>query len=96
MNTLLSTLSLLPIPGIDGGSAVKWALVQRGLKPQAADEVVVKVNRVTAAGLGVAAGLAFKQRRWLVGGTLSLFAALSLAIGLRILKENHAHIAENV
>ena len=30
MNTFLSTVSLLPIPGIDGGSILKWLFVSRG------------------------------------------------------------------
>jgi len=30
MNAFLCTASLLPIPGIDGGPALKWALVERG------------------------------------------------------------------
>ncbi len=86
-NTFLSTVSLLPIPGIDGGPILKWSLVQRGYNPDKADEVVKGVNRVVGGGLGIAAGVALKnQRKWL-GLTIAAFAVTSLAIGFGLLKE---------
>jgi Zn-dependent protease len=87
MNAFLSTASLLPIPGIDGGPLLKWSLVGRGNTPRQADERVKRVNRVSGAGLGLAAGIALKKRRWFIGAILGLFAALSWAIGFGLLKE---------
>jgi Zn-dependent protease len=87
MNTFLSTGSLLPIPGIDGGPILKWSLVGRGHTPEAADETVKGVDRVMSAGLGFAAGLAFHRRRWLLGSILALFAALALALGIGLVEE---------
>lgn len=87
MNAFLSSVSLLPIPGIDGGPLLKWSLVARGNTPRQADERVKRVNRASGAGLGLAAGIALKKRRWLIGVFLGLFAALSWAIGFGLLKE---------
>jgi Zn-dependent protease len=85
MNTFLSTVSLLPIPGIDGGPILKWSLVERGYTPEAADETVRGVNRFMGGGL--AAGVAFQRRRWVLGSILALFAALALALGFGLIEE---------
>ena len=87
MNTFLCTASLLPIPGIDGGPILKWSLVERGHTPKEADEMVMGVDRVAGAGLGVAAGVALRKRRWLLGTMLAVFSALALAFGFGLLKE---------
>jgi predicted phage tail protein len=83
----ISSLSLLPIPGIDGGPLLKWSLVERGHSPAGADEVVKGVNRFTGAGLGVVAGVALKKRHKWIGAALAAFAATSLAIGFGLLRE---------
>jgi Zn-dependent protease len=87
MNLFLSTASLLPIPGIDGGPILKWALVARGSTPQEADEKVQAVDRVVGGGLGVAADLAFKKRRPFLAAILAMFSLLSLAVGFGLIKE---------
>ena len=87
MNLFLSTASLLPIPGIDGGPILKWALVARGSAPGEADEMVKAVDRAVGAGLGVAAGLALKKRRRFLGAILAMFSLISLAMGFGLLKE---------
>jgi Zn-dependent protease len=87
MNTFLCTASLLPIPGIDGGPILKWSLVERGHTPEAADGMVKGADRVAGVGLGIAAGMALGKRRWLLGAILATFAALTLAFGFGLLKE---------
>jgi Zn-dependent protease len=87
MNTFLSTASLLPIPGIDGGPILKWSLVARGYTPKAADGTVRGVNRIMSGGLGFAAGVAFRERRRFLGSILALFAALALALGIGLIEE---------
>jgi Zn-dependent protease len=87
MNTFLSTASLLPIPGIDGGPILKWSLVQRGYTRGEADRLVASLDRVLAPGLGVAAAMAFRGRRRLLGSILGLFAVLSAALGFGLIKE---------
>jgi Zn-dependent protease len=87
MNTFLCTVSLLPIPGIDGGPILKWSLVERGHTPAEADRLVQMTDRVMAGGLGITAGLAFKSHRRLLGAILAFFSALSFALGLGWIKE---------
>lgn len=87
MNAFICAGGLLPIPQFDGGSLLKWALVEKGRSPQAAEEVVVRANRVTGVGLGLAAGAALKKRKRFLGVVLGLLAVLSLLVGFKILKE---------
>jgi Zn-dependent protease len=86
-NVVLSTVSLLPIPGIDGGPLLKWSLVETGRTIEAADEIVKKVNLTLGSALVVSAGMAVKKRRKWLGAFLAAFAVTSLAIGVGLLKE---------
>jgi hypothetical protein len=86
-DAILSTVSWLPIPGIDGGPILKWSLVKAGSSPEQADEAVKTVNRYVGAGLAAASGLAMKKKKkWLAVGAAAL-AATSLAIGFGLLTE---------
>lgn len=87
MNLFLSTASLLPIPGIDGGPILKWALVERGYTKSDANEAVKAVDRVLGVGLGAATGVAVKKRRWLMGAILGVFSVLALAVGFGLIEE---------
>lgn len=86
-NSFISLVSLLPIPGIDGGPILKWSLVETGHTPAEADELVRKVNLALGSGLAIASGVALKKRRKWLALTVTAFAATSLAIGLGLLKE---------
>jgi Zn-dependent protease len=86
-NSFISTVSLLPIPGIDGGPILKWSLVERGRSIKEADQAVKRVNLALGSGLGVASGLAFKHRRTWLGAVMAAFALTSLSVGLGYLKE---------
>ena len=88
MNLFLSTVSLLPIPGIDGGPVLRWTLVARGHSLAEADEVVKEVDKYIGLGLGAGAAAAFKKRRRFIGLILAFFSAIAIAIGLGILTEN--------
>ncbi|MGE5123237.1 MAG: hypothetical protein ACM3H7_01875 [Acidobacteriaceae bacterium] len=87
VNIFLSTVSLLPIPGIDGGPILKWTLVNHGESPDMADESVKKVNTVLGLGLTAAAGLAGKKGHKWIGTAMAAFAVTALAIGTGLLKE---------
>lgn len=87
MNLFLSTASLLPIPGIDGGPILKWALVERGYTKIDANEAVKGVDKVLGSGLAAATAVAVKKRRWLIGAILGLFSALALAVGFGLIEE---------
>ena len=86
-NIFISSVALLPIPGIDGGPLLKWSLVESGRSPQGADETLKKVNLAMGSGLGIASGLAFKKRRKWLGAAIGTLALISLAIGLGLIKE---------
>jgi Zn-dependent protease len=87
VNVFLSTVSLLPIPGIDGGPILKWSLVEAGQTPEQADEAVKVVNRYLGVGLTSVSGLAAKKgKKWLAAISAAL-AATALAIGFGLLKE---------
>lgn len=87
MNLFLSTVSLLPIPGIDGGPILKWALVDGGRSLNQADEVVKEVDKVLGVGLAAGAGAAFKRRRRFIGVILALLSIIALAVGWGVLTE---------
>jgi hypothetical protein len=80
------TFWLEPLPIVDGGTQLKWALVERGKTPEGAD---VCVHRFSV-GIGVdlattgAALVLFGKR--LVGGILALAGAAVAAIGLEIIR----------
>lgn len=78
--------SLLPVPIVDGGTILKWTLVQRGAAPDAADAAV----RRTSLSLGLAflaTGAALlTQGRRLAGSVLSFTGAAAAAAGVGLLK----------
>lgn len=87
MNTFLISVSLLPIPGIDGGPILKWSLVERGHTQEEADEVVKKVNLATGVGLGTVSTLAIKKKNYFIGVVSGMLSLVAIAVGLGIFKE---------
>ena len=87
MNLFLSTVSLLPIPGIDGGPILRWALVDQGYDLEGADEMVRQVDKITGVGLGVGAVAAFQQKRRFIGIILAMFSVIALAFGWGLIRE---------
>jgi Zn-dependent protease len=91
-NLFLSTVSLLPIPGIDGGPLLKWGLVRRGRSIKEADETVRKVNGPVSGVLAVAALVAWSRgRRWL-SGLAGVLAAASFAVFVGWIEEEKIQI----
>ena len=87
MNAFLCTVSMLPIPGIDGGPILKWSLVEHGQEPEEADRALRNVNSLLGVVLGIVSALAIKKKRTLLGMLIAPFAALMLAIGSGLLRE---------
>lgn len=74
--------SLAPLPMVDGGTLLKWALVERGQTPEEADEVVKQASLSTgAAAVATGAALATK-RRWLPAMGLMGAGLLAIAAAL--------------
>lgn len=57
--------SLAPLPIVDGGSLLKWTLVDRGLTPEKADRVVQRAGMATGMAASSAGVALATQRRWL-------------------------------
>jgi Zn-dependent protease len=87
MNAFLLIAGMTPQPWLDGGAALKWALVEKGDSLEDADETVRKANFPAAVGMGTAAVVAFKNRKNLLGGLLTFLAAISLGTALSWLRE---------
>jgi Zn-dependent protease len=86
-NLFIVAAGLLPIPVLDGGAVLKWSLVERGYNLKQADQLVMKANRLTGAGLGAAAAIALRKKQRFAGIVLAFLAAISLAFGLGLVKE---------
>ena len=86
-NAFLSTVSLLPIPGIDGGPILKWYLVETGRNPEEADKIVQKVNGGLGILLGLGAVAFYRRGRRILGFFLAQFAVLALGVGIGVIKE---------
>ena len=92
VNLFLTVVSLLPIPGIDGGPILKWSLVERGKSPQEADDVVRKVNGPLALLLGLFSAGAFLKKRNLLGLFGLMLGGISLAVFAGWLNEEDVSI----
>ncbi len=91
-NLFLSLVSLLPIPGIDGGPILKWSLVERGKTIAEADQIVQKVNGPLAMFLGLFSSWAFLTKKILVGFFSLMLGITSLSIFAGWLKEDDVSI----
>ena len=91
-NLFLSLISLLPIPGIDGGPILKWSLVNRGKTIKEADQVVQKVNGPLAVFLGLFSSWAFLTKKILLGCFSLMLSVTSLSIFAGWLKEEDVKI----
>ena len=87
MNAFLVLGGLLPIPAMDGGAVLKWALIDQGQTPKQADATIQKVDLAVSAGLAAGAMAAFKKRQRFLGGIFALLTTIALAMGTGLLKE---------
>jgi len=86
-NAFLSTVSLLPIPGIDGGPILKWSLVERGCTVQKADRVIRKVDGGLGVALSLLSGAAINKGRRLLGLLSAMLAVLSFGVAFGWIRE---------
>lgn len=87
-NLFLSSISLLPIPGIDGGPILKWSLVERGYEIKDAEKVVQQVNGPLAVILGLFSSWAFSRKKILAGLFSGMLAGISLSVFAGWIKED--------
>jgi len=88
MNLFLATVSLLPIPGIDGGPILKWTLVEYGRNVQQADQIVRRLNGPLAVLLGFGGLLAYLRKKSLIAGLLGLLSGTALGVFLGWIQES--------
>jgi hypothetical protein len=72
--------SLLPVPIVDGGTLLKWTLVERGATEAQADDRIRRLDWAIALLTAFAGLLMFVFQAWLVGVALIGAAGLVLAI----------------
>ena len=87
MNAFLCTISLLPIPGVDGGPLLKWSLVKNGWSAKDADETVRKVNWSVGGAAATSSAAAFRRHRPIIGVLCAMIAGVALAIATKLLRE---------
>ncbi len=79
--------SVAPLPMVDGGTILKWKLVEAGRPSAQADRMVHKTSLGLGAsllGLGVLLGI--NRKRKLVGGLLAAGGVVGIAAGIGWLK----------
>jgi len=87
-NQFLFAVSLLPIPGIDGGPILKWSLVDKGYEIEEADQVVQKTNGPLSIILGLFSSWSFLKNKNLLGIFSGLLALISWAVFTGLIKED--------
>lgn len=80
MNLLVLAGGVLPIPGLDGGAVLRWALVGRGMSHAQADETVRVVNGGLSAALGAGAVWAWARGKGIFAIPLALLGGIALAV----------------
>ena len=86
-NAFLSTVSLLPIPGIDGGPILKWSLVERGRTVKEADQVIRKVDGGLGIALSFCSVAAINRGRRVIGFLSAMLAVMSFGVALGWIRE---------
>ncbi len=79
---LILTGSLAPLPIVDGGSLLKWTLVERGRTPAEADQIVKRAGITAGLAASSAGVMLATRRRWLPAA--GLLAAGLVAIGVAL------------
>lgn len=87
VNALIVGAGLLPVPALDGGAIMKWALVESGRTRATSDEIVRHVNGPLSILLAGSAAAAFKAKARFLSMVLAMLSATALAIWRGWLKE---------
>lgn len=74
--------SLAPIPEIDGGSILKWTLVEQGSTPAEADKTIQTTNLILGSTLATAGVVQGIRKQWLAAAFCGLLAGVLLWVGM--------------
>ena len=78
--------ALAPLPFVDGGTLLKWTLVEQGLTPDQADHRVHQISTGLGGMLMALGGLLIWRRRRLLGKVALAAGGVSAAAGLNLIK----------
>lgn len=87
MNAFIAGVGMLPIPGIDGGAALKWGLVESGRTIRQADQVVQRVSLGLSGGLAGVFTVSTQKRRTLLAVISGVLTVAAFVVGMGWLKE---------
>lgn len=82
----IATGILMPLPIVDGGTILKWALVGRGKTEKQAEAVVQTVNWGVAVLAGAAGVTLLIMETWILGAVLLVVAVFCAAAGMGKIK----------
>jgi hypothetical protein len=74
--------SLMPFPFVDGGTILKWTLVERGYTPPQADGAVRRINLALGLIAGVGALILLFARLWVWGLVILGVGVIAIGAGL--------------
>jgi len=78
-HALIFTGSLAPLPVVDGGSMLKWSLVESGHTPTDADQIVKQAGIAAGIAASSAGVLLATRRRWLPAAGLITAGIIAIA-----------------
>lgn len=82
---LLFLMSLAPLPPVDGGSILKWTLVERGRSESAADAIVQRIDWMLGSAACIVGVILISLRLWTAG-------IVAVAIGVIVCGIASGHI----
>jgi hypothetical protein len=77
---------LIPLPIVDGGTMLKWTLVERGRTPSQADEFIRRLNLVIGSSASIAGVLLLAGQQWLYGLIAVGVGLIVIGAGLGVIK----------
>lgn len=83
---LLLIMSLSPIPSVDGGTILKWTLVERGETEREADEMVRRIDWVMGIGAVIIGVAAIAMKIWIAGLILVGIGIVVIGVTVRKIK----------
>jgi hypothetical protein len=86
-NAMISIAGLMPIPGLDGGAALKWGLIGAGNTVEQADQTVRHTNAGLSAALAVSSFFMLRNKKWMWGSMAGMLSLVALGIASGKIRE---------
>ena len=85
-NIMMLIMSLTPFPIVDGGSILKWTLVDRGWSPSIAEATAKRVGWLAGISFFLIGIILVILRVWFLGGIFTAAGSIVLGIGFEIVQ----------